>query len=70
MVIQTAISVSLKVVCSRRAAQHQSWSLVRYTASLCHKVVDSLAPSITSVLVHDKHITLGVFGHEEVMYAF
>jgi len=49
----------------RWAAKQQLWSLVRYTASLCHKVVDSLAPSITSVLVHDKHVSLGVFGHEE-----
>ncbi|CAK8685196.1 unnamed protein product [Clavelina lepadiformis] len=51
----------------RKAAQQKLWSLVRYSASLCHKVVDSLAPSITSVLVHDKHVTLGVFGHEEVV---
>nr|CAB3264837.1 phosphorylase b kinase regulatory subunit beta [Phallusia mammillata] len=51
----------------RWAAKQKLWSLVRYCASLCHKVVDSLAPSITSVLVHDKHLTLGVFGHEEVV---
>nr|XP_018669619.1 phosphorylase b kinase regulatory subunit beta [Ciona intestinalis] len=51
----------------RWAAGQKLWSLVRYSASLCHKVVDSLAPSITSVLVHDKHITLGVFGHEEIV---
>uniref|UniRef100_H2Z3G3 Phosphorylase b kinase regulatory subunit n=1 Tax=Ciona savignyi TaxID=51511 RepID=H2Z3G3_CIOSA len=56
----------LNKIC-RWAAGEKLWSLVRYSASLCHKVVDSLAPSITSVLVHDKHITLGVFGHEEIV---
>ncbi|KAJ8247295.1 hypothetical protein GJAV_G00244650 [Gymnothorax javanicus] len=34
-------------------------------ASLLTKVVDSLAPSITSVLVHGKQVTLGIFGQEE-----
>ncbi|KAI8482034.1 hypothetical protein Bbelb_402100 [Branchiostoma belcheri] len=42
-----------------------SRSVVRLTASLCGKLVDSLAPSITSVLVRGKQVTLGVFGHEE-----
>ncbi|KAM7406537.1 hypothetical protein PAMP_000911 [Pampus punctatissimus] len=41
------------------------WSVVRLAASLLTKLVDSLAPSITSVLVHGKQVTLGLFGHEE-----
>uniref|UniRef100_A0A3Q2W640 Phosphorylase b kinase regulatory subunit n=1 Tax=Haplochromis burtoni TaxID=8153 RepID=A0A3Q2W640_HAPBU len=40
-------------------------SVVRLAASLLSKLVDSLAPSITSVLVHGKQVTLGLFGHEE-----
>lgn len=31
-----------------------------------HRTVDSLAPSITNILVRGKILTLGVFGHEEV----
>uniref|UniRef100_A0A3Q3KIZ1 Phosphorylase b kinase regulatory subunit n=1 Tax=Monopterus albus TaxID=43700 RepID=A0A3Q3KIZ1_MONAL len=40
-------------------------SVVRLAASLLTKIVDSLAPSITSVLVNGKQVTLGLFGHEE-----
>lgn len=42
-------------------------SVVRLAASLLTKLVDSLAPSITSVLVHGKQVTLGLFGHEEIV---
>jgi phosphorylase kinase alpha/beta subunit len=31
-----------------------------------HKTVDSLAPSITNILVRGEILTVGVFGHEEV----
>uniref|UniRef100_A0A8C1AHE8 Phosphorylase b kinase regulatory subunit n=1 Tax=Cyprinus carpio carpio TaxID=630221 RepID=A0A8C1AHE8_CYPCA len=34
---------------------------------LLTKLVDSLAPSITSILVHGKQVTLGLFGHEEIV---
>ncbi|RXM31607.1 Phosphorylase b kinase regulatory subunit beta [Acipenser ruthenus] len=40
-------------------------SVVRLAASLLGKIVDSLAPSITNVLVQGKQVTLGVFSHEE-----
>lgn len=49
----------------RRAGSRKLWSVVRLAASLLTKLVDSLAPSITSILVHGKQVTLGVFGHEE-----
>ncbi|KAM9410359.1 phosphorylase b kinase regulatory subunit beta isoform 1-T1 [Pholidichthys leucotaenia] len=49
----------------RRAGSRKLWSVVRLAACLLTKLVDSLAPSITSVLVHGKQVTLGVFGHEE-----
>uniref|UniRef100_A0AAY5E873 Phosphorylase b kinase regulatory subunit n=1 Tax=Electrophorus electricus TaxID=8005 RepID=A0AAY5E873_ELEEL len=40
-------------------------SVVRLAAGLLSKLVDSLAPSITSILVHGKQVTLGLFGHDE-----
>ncbi|XP_076143594.1 phosphorylase b kinase regulatory subunit beta isoform X1 [Alosa pseudoharengus] len=49
----------------RRAGSRKLWSVVRLAASLLTKLVDSLAPSITSVLVHSKQVTLGLFGQEE-----
>ncbi|XP_037604870.1 phosphorylase b kinase regulatory subunit beta isoform X2 [Sebastes umbrosus] len=49
----------------RRAGSRKLWSVVRLAASLITKIVDSLAPSITSVLVHGKQVTLGLFGQEE-----
>ncbi|XP_043937885.1 phosphorylase b kinase regulatory subunit beta isoform X1 [Protopterus annectens] len=49
----------------RRAGSKKLWSVVRYAASLLGKLVDSLAPSITNVLVQGKQVTLGVFGHGE-----
>ncbi|XP_046696363.1 phosphorylase b kinase regulatory subunit beta isoform X2 [Silurus meridionalis] len=49
----------------RRAGSRKLWSVVRLAASLLTKLVDSLAPSITSILVHGKQVTLGLFGHDE-----
>ncbi|XP_005289892.2 LOW QUALITY PROTEIN: phosphorylase b kinase regulatory subunit beta [Chrysemys picta bellii] len=49
----------------RRAGSKKLWSVVRFAASLLGKLVDSLAPSITNVLVQGKQVTLGAFGHEE-----
>merc|ERR1739838_750776 len=45
----------------------QLWTLVRYTAAVCRKVVNSLAPSVSAILIRDKCLTLGVFGYEEVV---
>uniref|UniRef100_A0A8C7IMZ1 Phosphorylase b kinase regulatory subunit n=1 Tax=Oncorhynchus kisutch TaxID=8019 RepID=A0A8C7IMZ1_ONCKI len=44
---------------------HAKLGVVRIAASVITKLVDSIAPSITSVLVHGKQVTLGLFGHEE-----
>ncbi|KAJ7985910.1 hypothetical protein DPEC_G00345370 [Dallia pectoralis] len=49
----------------RRAGTRKLWSVVRLAASVLTKLVDSLAPSITSILVNSKQVTLGLFGHEE-----
>ncbi|XP_078525491.1 phosphorylase b kinase regulatory subunit beta isoform X1 [Lissotriton helveticus] len=51
----------------RRAGSKKLWSVVRFAASLLGKLVDSLAPSITNVLVQGKQVTLGVFGHDEAV---
>uniref|UniRef100_F7AVX1 Phosphorylase b kinase regulatory subunit n=1 Tax=Xenopus tropicalis TaxID=8364 RepID=F7AVX1_XENTR len=51
----------------RKAGSNKLWSVVRLAASLLGKIVDSLAPSITNVLVQGKQVTLGVFGHEEAV---
>ncbi|XP_074957627.1 phosphorylase b kinase regulatory subunit beta isoform X10 [Phalacrocorax aristotelis] len=49
----------------RQAGSKKLWSVVRFAASLLGKLVDSLAPSITNVLVQGKQVTLGAFGQEE-----
>ncbi|KAL7978926.1 hypothetical protein Chor_013415 [Crotalus horridus] len=49
----------------RKAGSKKLWSVVRFAASLLCKLVDSLAPSITNVLVQGKQVTLGAFGQEE-----
>ncbi|XP_039260321.2 phosphorylase b kinase regulatory subunit beta-like [Styela clava] len=51
----------------RIAAHQKKWGIVRYSACLCKKIVDSLAPSITAILVRGREVTLGVFNHEEVV---
>nr|XP_002732441.1 PREDICTED: phosphorylase b kinase regulatory subunit beta-like [Saccoglossus kowalevskii] len=49
----------------RQAGVIKQWAIVRYCASLLNKVVDSLAPGITTMLVRGKLVTVGTFGHEE-----
>ncbi|NXS00443.1 KPBB kinase, partial [Oxylabes madagascariensis] len=55
------------VICSGIALFSALRSVVRFAASLLGKLVDSLAPSITNVLVQGKQVTLGAFGHEEAV---
>ncbi|XP_062923000.1 phosphorylase b kinase regulatory subunit beta isoform X3 [Mobula hypostoma] len=49
----------------QRSGSRKHWSNVRFTASVLGKQVDSLAPSITRVLVQGKQVTIGVFGQKE-----
>ncbi|CAF4855436.1 unnamed protein product [Rotaria sp. Silwood1] len=51
----------------KEAATLQHWAVIRFVSSLLHKIVDSLAPSVTNLLVRGKAVTLGVFGHEEAV---
>ncbi|KJH52739.1 phosphorylase kinase alpha/beta [Dictyocaulus viviparus] len=44
----------------RRVCQLRIWWLVRYCAGYLHKVINSLAPAITNMLVRGKQVTLGV----------
>ncbi|XP_041375340.1 phosphorylase b kinase regulatory subunit beta-like isoform X2 [Gigantopelta aegis] len=48
-----------------KAGEFRNWAVVRLCSALLGKLVDSLAPSVTAVLVKGKQITVGVFGHEE-----
>jgi phosphorylase kinase alpha/beta subunit len=49
----------------QKAGSLQVWAVVRFCSSLLHKVVDSLAPSVTAILVRGKQLTISVWGHEE-----
>ncbi|VDM67189.1 unnamed protein product [Strongylus vulgaris] len=52
----------------RRVCQLRLWWLVRYCAGRLRKVMNSLAPAITNMLVRGKQVTIGVRGvHEEVI---
>ncbi|CAF4215472.1 unnamed protein product [Rotaria sp. Silwood2] len=51
----------------KEAATWQHWAVIRFVSSLLHKIVDSLAPSVTQLLVRGKTVTLGIFGHEEAV---
>ncbi|XP_076321382.1 putative phosphorylase b kinase regulatory subunit beta isoform X1 [Tachypleus tridentatus] len=52
---------------ARQAGALRHWSVVRYCSSILGKLVDSISPYITSILVQGKQITVGVFSHEEVV---
>ncbi|XP_064467094.1 probable phosphorylase b kinase regulatory subunit beta isoform X3 [Ornithodoros turicata] len=52
---------------TRQAGALRHWSVVRYCSSILGKVVDSLSPYITAILVNGKQITVGVFGKEEAV---
>lgn len=49
-----------------RAGVHKEWAVVRLCSALLKKLVDSLAPSITSILVRGKHVS---FSLQCVFYA-
>ncbi|XP_071814246.1 phosphorylase b kinase regulatory subunit beta-like isoform X2 [Apostichopus japonicus] len=51
-----------------KARIQKEWSTQRYVASILRKAVDSLAPSITTMLVRGKFVSVGVFGHEEKVF--
>ncbi|KAJ8343685.1 hypothetical protein SKAU_G00310140 [Synaphobranchus kaupii] len=51
----------------RSAGRRKIWLAVRYAAALTKKVASSIAPHITTLVVHGKQVTLGIFGHEEVV---
>ncbi|XP_071345286.1 phosphorylase b kinase regulatory subunit beta isoform X1 [Trachinotus anak] len=49
----------------RRAGSRKLWLAVRHAAAIMKKYASSIAPHITTILVHGKQVTLGLFGHEE-----
>ncbi|CAF1304767.1 unnamed protein product [Adineta steineri] len=51
----------------KEAGTYQNWAVIRFVSSLLHKMVDSLAPAVTNLLVRGKIVTMGIFGHEETV---
>ncbi|XP_028433085.1 phosphorylase b kinase regulatory subunit beta isoform X3 [Perca flavescens] len=49
----------------RRAGSRKLWPAVRQVAAIIKKFASSMAPHITTILVHGKQVTLGLFGQEE-----
>ncbi|KAG7256588.1 hypothetical protein CRUP_036710, partial [Coryphaenoides rupestris] len=49
----------------RRAGSRKLWLAVRQAAGITEKCAGSIAPHLTTILVHGKQVTLGVFGQEE-----
>uniref|UniRef100_H2TKZ5 Phosphorylase b kinase regulatory subunit n=1 Tax=Takifugu rubripes TaxID=31033 RepID=H2TKZ5_TAKRU len=49
----------------RRAGSRKLWLAVRQAAVILKKFPSSIAPHITTILVHGKQVTLGLFGQEE-----
>ncbi|KAM6195433.1 phosphorylase b kinase regulatory subunit beta isoform 4-T5 [Sarcoramphus papa] len=49
----------------RRAGSKKLWLVLRYSAAFAQKFASSIAPHITTLLVHGKQVTLGAFGQEE-----
>jgi hypothetical protein len=52
-----------------KAVASLEWSVVRTIAGIRRKVVDSLAPSITELLVRDLEVSVGSFGGTEFVIA-
>ncbi|XP_052004976.1 phosphorylase b kinase regulatory subunit beta isoform X2 [Xyrauchen texanus] len=51
----------------RRAGSRKMWLAVRCAAAIIQVFSGSIAPHITSMLVQGKQVTLGLFGHEEIV---
>jgi phosphorylase kinase alpha/beta subunit len=51
----------------RQAGALRHWIVVRYCSALLKKLVDSISPNITSVLVNGKQIAIGSYGGPEVV---
>ncbi|XP_029577686.1 phosphorylase b kinase regulatory subunit beta isoform X2 [Salmo trutta] len=49
----------------RIAGTRKLWLAVRYAAAVIRKFASSIAPHITTLVVHGKQVTLGLFGREE-----
>ncbi|XP_066511818.1 phosphorylase b kinase regulatory subunit beta-like isoform X3 [Hoplias malabaricus] len=49
----------------RQAGSRKLWLAVRCAAAASQKFAGSIAPHITTLLVHGKQVTLGLFGHDE-----
>ncbi|XP_078462665.1 phosphorylase b kinase regulatory subunit beta isoform X2 [Lampetra fluviatilis] len=51
----------------RAAGSRKLWCVLRQTAYLTQRYAGAIAPALTTILVEGKQVTLGTFGHEEVI---
>ena len=50
----------------RQFTRQKDWINVRLVAAHCRKLVDSLAPSVTTILCEGRQLSIGVFGSQEI----
>ena len=50
----------------RQFTRQKDWINVRLVAAHCRKLVDSLAPSVTTILCEGRQLSIGVFGRQEI----
>lgn len=56
---ETIVSKIDKLI--HKAGVYKEWRVVRLCSSLLGKLVDSLAPSITTILVRGKHVSIYLY---------
>lgn len=66
LIDNVALSEHLEAL-NQQAGTVRNWTVVRYCSSLLQKLVDSISPFTTSLLVNGKQLTVGVLGHEETL---
>lgn len=52
---------------SRQAGASRHWAVVRFCSSMLKKLVDSISPNLTSILVNGKQIAIGMYGGKEAV---
>jgi hypothetical protein len=53
----------------QKAAHLKLWSVVRYSAALSRKVVNSLTINVTDLLIRQKYLTIGLGNDEFTVYS-
>jgi len=53
---------------NRKAGQLRYWAAVRYTSSLLQKMVDSISPFVTQIVVSGKQVSVGTIGVDSSLF--